>query len=464
MAIVRWALLLLVAVAAVYNVTTLWGPAAASQPPARPDRYYCAMHPQIRSPDPGKCPICGMDLVPIPADRLEPAAPPDSAPPSPHAGHGAVLPPAAMAPSAAAGPSPAEAASAAPGALPPPPGLVPVTLALDRQQLIGVATTPVVQGPLASRLRVPGSVEAPQSGLAEVRVRAAGFIENVAVRETGVRVKKGQPLAWMFSPDIYRAEEELLAAQRWSSDPVAAAAGGTAPKDLAAAARRGLELLGVSRTEIDDVIRSGHASRTVAVRAPSSGVVTKFYAVLGTRAMPESPLYEIADLSRVWVVASLHERDLPYVRAGMTAEFTPHGRPNDVRTAKVALVEPDVSTATRTTRARLVLENKDYELRPGQYGEVSFALPETKSLVVPRDALVDTGTAQYVFVASGDGRFEPRSVRVGEAIDDRLQITDGLKEGENVVTRGGFLIDSESRLRASLQASPAAAAAGPSGR
>jgi len=432
MAIVRWALLAAVSLVAVYSVIHFWGPSASASSTARPDRFYCSMHPQIRSPDPGTCPICHMDLEPIPADRQQ----------APSAGD----PGKAMGAHANTAPSADPAANA-------PPGLTPITLSAERQQLFGITLAPVTEGSLENRLRIPASLEAPRSGIAEVRVRAAGFIESLAVRETGVRVKKGQPLAWMYSPEIYRAEEELIAAHKIQEGP-AASAMGSAATDMVSAARRGLELWGISAAEIDDMVRKGRAAKNVAIRAPQGGVVTKSYAVLGMRAMPEAALYEIADLSKVWVVASVQERDLGHIKPGMTAEVSFGNKAADVRTARVDLIEPDVSPVTRAARVRLTIENKDYELRPGQYGEVSFDLPDEKAISVPRDAVVDTGKVQYVFVSVGDGRFEPRIVKPGALTGDRLQITSGVKVGEQVVTRGSFLVDSESRLQASLLTAP----------
>lgn len=436
MAIVRWAMLAAVSGLAIHSVVTHWGHGSHAASEARPDRFYCSMHPQIRSADPGTCPICHMDLVPIPADRQQ-----GPSPDSPASTMGAAVAP------------PASAAPSAPGSLP---GLAPITLSIDRQKSFGIVVAPVTEGTLGDRLRIPASLEAPRSGIAEVRVRAAGFIEGVSVRETGIRVKKGQPLAFMYSPEIYRASEELLAAHRLSEGPAASAMGNTAA-DMVSAARRGLELWGISGAEIDEMIKKGRASKSVAIRAPQSGVVTKSYAVLGMRAMPEAPLYEIADLSRIWVVASVQERDLDHVKPGMVADVTFSNRPDEARKAKVDLIEPDVSPVTRAARVRLTLENKDYQLRPGQYGEVSFELPEQKVLSVPRDAVVDTGKTQYVFVAMKDGRFEPRAVKPGALAGDRLQIVSGVRAGEEVVTRGSFLVDSESRLQASLQTGAAAA-------
>jgi Cu(I)/Ag(I) efflux system membrane fusion protein len=337
-----------------------------------------------------------------------------------------------------------------------PPDLAPVTLTAERQQLVGVTTTPATRGTLGQELRVPGSVEAPETGRAQVRSRAAGFIERVAVRETGVRVTRGQPLAWIYSPDIYRAQEEFLAAGRWATGAgTPNSARGTSPGEMVAAARRALELLGLSEADVEEISRSGSAMRAIPVRAPISGHVTSFNAVLGLHASPETTLYEIADLSRVWVIASVHERDLPHVRTGMPARFASSSRPNDPVAARVELVEPEVSEATRTARVRLTIQNAKFELRPGQYGDVTFELPESTALVVPKDAVIHTGTHAYVFVDVGAGRFEPRTVRAGTQAGDRVQVLEGLAEGDRVVARGSFMLDSESRLQASLAAVPA---------
>jgi Cu(I)/Ag(I) efflux system membrane fusion protein len=434
MAILRWVLLALVTVVAAYTVWTYWGPGASSHSSHRADRYYCPMHPQIRSPDPGECPICHMNLEPIPEDR--------------------------QAGGAASAPAP-DMATGRPNA---PSDVVPVTLTAEKQQIIGITTMPATRGALGQELRVPGSVEAPESGLAQVRTRAAGFIERVAVRETGVRVTRGQPLAWIYSPEIYRAQEEFLAASRWASGSgTSSGAQGSSSNEMAGAARRALELLGLTDADIDEVSRSGTSMRAIPVRAPISGHVTRFNAVLGLHASPDTTLYEIADLTRVWVIASVRERDLPNVRAGMTARFASSSQPNNGVVARVDLVEPEVSETTRTARVRLTIQNSKFELRPGQYGDVTFELPESTALLVPRDAVIHTGEHAYVFVDVGSGRFEPRTVRVGTQAGERVQILDGLSEGDRVVSRGSFMLDSESRLQASLAAAPSPPSQGGSG-
>ncbi len=425
MAVVRWALLGLVTLLATYAVWTLWGPKQDGHAAHEEARYYCPMHPQIRSPEPGECPICHMNLEPIPQERRN-------------------------------SPATSSAQAASPSA-PSPSNVTPVTVSEEKQRAVGLATSVVESATVGDRLRVPGVISAPETGLAQARVRAPGFVEQVAVRQTGVRVTRGQPLAFIYSPEIYRAQEEFLAATRWSG---AASGDGTAPTgaaDIAAAARRALELLGLSTTDIEEITRTGRPIRAVAVRAPASGYVTRFNAVLGSRAEPEMVLYEIADLSSVWVVASVHERDLNAMRVGMTARFTTTNTSAEPLSGRVDLIEPLLEESTRTTRVRLVVPNRDGRLRPGQFGEVEFELPASAGLFVPRDAVIRTGEHEYVYVATSAERFEPRVVQTGHSREGRVQVLSGVAGGDRVVTRGSFMLDSESRLQASLAAAPAPA-------
>lgn len=442
MGVVRWAILLAVTAVAALTVWRYWGPGSAALPAHREDRYYCPMHPQIRSPDPGECPICHMTLEPIPEERLQPAAP-TSAMGSEDAGSDGGLPPA----TADAGPTLA------------PPGVVPVVLSLERQQLIGVTTAPVVRRTLGQQLRVPGVVEAPENAAAQVHVRTPGFLERVEVRQSGVRVARGQTLAWLYAPEIYQAQQELLTARRWAGAPAEAGLTESGPNDVFQAARRRLQFLGLADADIDEVLRRGASMRAVPIRAPIGGHVTRYAAVLGQYATPEMALYELSDLSRVWIVASLYERDLSRIRRGSAARFSAAGESAPIE-ARVELIEPSVGSETRTARVRLSVPNPAMRLRPGQYGDVTFALPGASSLVVPRDAVADTGVAQYAFVDAGGGRFEPRRVRTGALLGEDLEVLEGLREGERVVARGSFMVDSESRLQAALAGSPAPSDAG----
>jgi len=377
MAVVRWVLLGLVTALAGYTVWSYWGPRQSEHAAHEEAAYYCPMHPQIRSPEPGVCPICHMNLEPIPDERRNQSAP-------------------------------------------------------------AASTSVVESAAFGDRLRV----------------RAPGFVERVSVRQTGVRVHRGQPLAFIYSPEINQAQEAFVAATKWSGSESGGSSGQDGTRDIASAARRGLELLGLSTADIDEVARTGRPIRAVAVRAPAGGFVTRFSAVLGSRADPEMVLYEIADLSSVWVIASVHERDVRTLRAGTVARFIAAGGEREPLTGKIDLIEPALDELTRTTGVRLVLPNRDGQLRPGQFGEVEFELPAVSGLLVPRDAVIRTGEHEYVYVATGTDRFEPRNVTTGLAREGRVQVLSGLSAGDRVVTRGGFMLDSESRLQASLAAAP----------
>ncbi len=436
MAIVRWILLLAITALAVWTIRK-YGFSGHGAQSVREDRYYCPMHPQIRSPDPGECPICHMTLEPIPAERragaTTAAIETDGGIASTQVGDA----------SAMTAPTDASTTSA------------PVMLSLERRQAIDVATTAVTRRTIHEPLRVPAVVAARENGVSQVHVRSDAFIERVAVRETGVRVGAGDVLAWVYSPAVYRAQSDLFTAARWAGG--SADAGDGAPSDaqrMANAARESLRLLGVADRDIDVIVRAGTPQRQVPLRATAGGIVTQRAAVPGLFAAPDMVLYEITDLSRVWMVANVFERDLPRVHRGDLARVRASGETADVE-GRVVLVEPSIDPATRTARVRLEVPNPGMRWRPGAYGEASFATRDRSVLVVPRDAVIDTGDAQYVFVDSGEGQFEARHVSVGTTVDEVTEITAGLRDAERVVVRGGFLIDAESRLRSA--ATPGAA-------
>ncbi len=432
MSIVRWLLVGLMGLLAAGSVISYFGVPfahqhAADQPAVK--LYYCPMHPQIVQDHPGECPICGMTLVPKP-----PGAPP--------------APRTSMAASGDAG---------APGSVP---GLVPVQIPLDRVQAIGVRTETVTRQSLAGDLRAAGVVQPNERSLARITSRFAGWIENLYVAETGQRVRRGQALASVYSPEVLQAQQELLTALGWTGSAPAGSVlphhGDTAPLEgLVADARRRLELLGISAQEIDAIIKSRKAQRAIAIRSPVEGHIIAKDAVAGMTVSPGTTLFEVADLSTVWVVAEVYESDLARVRLGQEARFEVSALPGEIFRGKVKFLFPTLDPTSRTLRVRLEVPNQPgpagLKLRPGMYGNVSLALPATAGLMVPAEALVDSGQVQYVFVARPGGRFEPRRVKVGARLQDRVQVTEGLAEGETVVTTANFLIDSESRLRAAIE-------------
>lgn len=459
MAVVRWAILVAVAFVAVL----VWGAWARERMMAKQagtaavqaPKYHCPMHPQVVSNEPGECPICHMDLVPISAERAAPApAKPlvivDDAGPLTHwcpmdrevrSARPGKCPICKMAlePIPDGGLEEASAHAAADRALPT--GTTPIQLSLDRIQAIGVRTALAEEGPTSAALRVTAVVQPPEQGAAEVHVRTPGFVEAIHVDQTGKHVSAGQTLVAVYSPEILQAEHELLATRAWSGD---ASVG-------PGAARNKLALLGMTGADVERVLASREAIRAIAVVAPRAGFVTKKNVVLGSYVTPEMVLYEIQDLTRVYVVADVFLRDVPHVSVGSEARFSPSGRPKDVAIGKIDLVYPLLNGEARTRRVRMQLTNEpSRSFAPGEFGMLEIGMVSRSGVTIPRDALVDTGTATYVFVVEREGRFVPRSVVASGAEGDRVVIGEGLQAGDRVVSGATFLIDSESRLQASV--------------
>jgi Cu(I)/Ag(I) efflux system membrane fusion protein len=274
-----------------------------------------------------------------------------------------------------------------------------------------------------------------------VHVRSPGFVERIFVNQTGVAVGREQPLFALYSPEILQAEGELLVAQKWAEGP-----NGTA----ADAARRKLELLGMSSKDIENVGKTGEPMRAIPIYAPQGGHVTKKNLVAGSYVTPEMPLYEIQDLSRVYVVADVFQRDIGILKMGTPGRFTPTRRPDIAVDVRVDLIYPTLNAEARTSRVRMQLQNpKVISFRPGEYGTVEFATPSRQAVTVPLDAVIDTGLHTYVFVVQSEGVFSPREVVLGEEQSEMMTVLGGISLGERVVSGATFLIDSESRLQAS---------------
>ena len=319
-----------------------------------------------------------------------------------------------------------------------------MTLPLDRVQAFGVRTAIATEQDAAPVLRVTATVEQPEQGVAEVHVRTAGFVERIHVRETGGKVRSGQELVALYSPEVYQAEAELLASRAFG-DPVAAAG------------RSKLELLGVPPRAIDAIVQGGKPIRAYPVVAPASGYVTKKNVVLGSYVTPDTALYEIVDLSRVYVVANVFAQDAAAAKVGAKATFSVSGRPELDTRGAIDLVYPSANPEARTVRVRMTVPNEKLRLVPGQVGTLAVERSAASRVVtVPRDAIVDTGEHTYVFIvdaeAEGDAmRLTPRTVTVGVADGDHVEIAKGLSAGERVVSGATFLVDSESRLRAAIR-------------
>jgi Cu(I)/Ag(I) efflux system membrane fusion protein len=484
MSVVRWVLVAVTALVAAGSILNYAGVhIAGAKNVSSGQLYYCPMHPSVVQDHPGECPICSMTLVPKPEGKVKPSSTMrPTATTQPPAGGKYYCPmhpnrtsddPNARCPDCGMKmePRPAASAEAKPAlaAEPPPsvPGLAAVDLTPERIQLIGMRTAIVKREGLGGELRTIGVVAASERGLAQINTRFAGWIQKLLVPETGVRVKRGQVLATIYSPDVLRAQQELLVAHGWNTsaaDTKPSHDGNGFAAGLDANARRRLELLGISAEEIDEVLRTGKAVEAIAIRSPVDGYVVAKSAVAGVAVQPGNVLFEVADLSQVWVTVEIYEQDISRIHVGQKARLELNAFPGETHAGKVQFIYPVLDSASRTLRARLEFRNKTDRngprLRPGMYGTVSLDLPSTTGLVVPAEAVVDTGETHYLFVAKAGGHFEPRNVKVGARLEDRVEILSGVSEGETVVTTGNFLIDSESRLRAAIEGQTSGAAAG----
>jgi multidrug efflux pump subunit AcrA (membrane-fusion protein) len=442
MAIVRWGLIALMAVVAVsawvYFART--GHEVAERAEAR---YVCPMHPSVLSERSGSCPICGMDLVSI-------ASLGDSGKGAQGATSKYWCP---MHPEVASDDPSATCDKCGGMKLIPReqvPGLTHIEVSSDRQQLIGMRTAPAVMERLAPVLRTVGMVTPDEGATAVVSSRITGWVEQLLVSQSGERVRKGQPLARLYSPDLVTTQINYLNAIKWTRDQTAGQSQ-QGVQALEGDARQRLILVGFAPEDIVELEARKRPLEFLTVRAPIDGYVGKRTAQVGSFVTPGQELYEIANLTNVWVLADVYEVDIGRIRIGQRANLTLQALPGRSFTGKVSFLYPAVNPTSRTMQTRIVVPNARGELRPGMYADVTLDLGAAEGVTVPAEALVDTGEAQYVFVALPGGRFEPRPVTVGARTADKVQILRGVHPGEMVVTTANFLIDSESRLRAAIQ-------------
>jgi Cu(I)/Ag(I) efflux system membrane fusion protein len=317
----------------------------------------------------------------------------------------------------------------------------PIELPAQQIELLQVRFEPVEMSSIDNPVHAVATVVADESRITHVHARIAGWLEELYVNTTGQAVRAGDPLAAIFSQELYSSQLEYVAALgRAGTGPASA---------VLDAARTRLELLGVDRKQIERLEQTRQAQRLVTITAPRPGIVLNRGVSAGTSVDPSTELLTLADLSRVWVIAEVPEGEAAQLRIGAVATLAfPMAQPEPFR-ARVEFVYPTLTERTRTVRVRLPVENKTGVLRPGMYGSAEFAVAAREALTVARDAVVDTGTSQHVFVHTADNVIEPRIVKIGARLADRIEIIEGLSTGDHVVTDGVFLIDSESRLRAS---------------
>ena len=319
----------------------------------------------------------------------------------------------------------------------------------EKQQLIGVQYGTVEYQTISKSLRAVGKVAYDETKISRINPKIEGWIENVYVDFTGKLVQKGQPLLTIYSPDLVQTQEEYLLAikgrRQLGESPFPEAVNFS--ESLLQSARRRLELWDISEQQIRELEKRGTPSRTMTLYTPTSGFVTTRNAFPRQRVMPETELYAIADLSNVWVIADIYEFEAADIKLGQTATVTLSSYPGREFNGKITYIYPQVDNTTRTLKIRVELANKNFALKPDMYADVVLNMSYGRSLVVPQEAVMDSGSEQLVYVSLNDGYFEPRKVQLGAKVDNKFIVLGGLNEGERVVTSGNFLVDSESKLK-----------------
>jgi Cu(I)/Ag(I) efflux system membrane fusion protein len=358
------------------------------------------MHPAYKSDKPGIAPDCGMKLEPVYEEAASVAA--------------------------AAGP----------------PGTVQISP--EKQQMIGVKFGTAEYTSIGETLRAVGKIAIDETRVVRVHPRVEGWIEHVNVDFVGAPVKKGDALLTVYSPEMLASEKEYLLALK-AHDVMQ---DGDA---IVEAARKRLELWDLGGSQIAELEDTKKPIQSITIYSPAGGVITSRNSFASQRITPETELYAITDLSRVWVMADLFENDLPKIRMGQTAMVKmPYASGGDFL-AHVDYLQPQVDPQTRTTKVRLDAANPAMKLRPDMFVDVEFSIGGARQLTVPVDAVLNAGSRQTVFIDRGNGYLEPRAVETGDQVGDRIVISSGLKEGERIVTSANFLIDSESQLKAAAK-------------
>jgi membrane fusion protein, copper/silver efflux system len=351
-----------------------------------------------------------------------------------HAGHGA--PPS---------PAPSQVTADKPAVLP------VITLSQDKVQLIGVRTAVADLRSLDKRIRTVGKVEPDETRLAFVNTKISGWVKKLFVDYTGKQVEKGQPLLSIYSPDLVTAQEEYLIALR-SASHAGHETGGlpeaeSSRNELVESAKRRLQLWDITDKQIADFVKTGKPKTEMVIEAPQGGIVLEKMVLDGSYITPGMNLYKIVDLSSIWIMADIYEYEVPMVKLGQTARVTLPYQSGGALHATVNYVSPTLDPVSRTVKVRLAMKTPGRLLKLEMFANVEIAVSSGPRLAVPREAVIDSGMRQIVYVEKKTGVYEQRTVTLGVRGDDYVEVLKGIDQGERVVTSGNFLIDSESQLR-----------------
>ena len=323
-------------------------------------------------------------------------------------------------------------------------------MSVEGRKMIGVKTVPVSYVDMRSELRLAGRIEYDEQRISTVNAKLEGWIERLYVDYEGRPVKRGEPLLDIYSPELLSAQNELLSLKAFSGRKDSTELGRMVDRDteeLISAARKRLSLWDITDGQIAAIEQRGKPVRALGIKSPVTGIVLKRYATRGMRVMPGEPLFDVADLSRVWVVAEVPEADMLQIKEGMVVKISFEGLPGKSFSSKVDYVYPVMSGSTRTVRIRCTLNNPVGSLKPQMYATLTSSASLGRRLVVPVDAVIDTGLRQIVYIDNGDDTFEPREVRAGISAGGLREILSGVKTGEKVAATGTFLIDSEAQFK-----------------
>ena len=343
-----------------------------------------------------------------------------------------------------------------------------IKVSADRVQKLGVRVETVIRRDLVRVVRAVGRVEPDERRTYSVAPKFEGWVEKLHVNATGQPVARGDALFEAYSPELVSAQREYaIAARGVDMLKEAPDEAGLAMRQLAESSLMRLRNWDVPDDQVQALARGGELRRTLTFRSPVGGIVMEKKALQGMRFMPGEALYQIADLSALWVIADVFEQDLALVRHGQAAQITINAYPERRFQGRVTYVYPSLTVETRTVPVRIELANPGGALKPGMYASVELAAAGRRQVVaVPHSAVIDSGVRQIVLVQTGEGRFAPREVKLGARTDDHVEVIDGVREGESVVVTANFLIDAESNLKAAiggLATTPAAGGAAPAG-
>ncbi|MCI0411257.1 efflux RND transporter periplasmic adaptor subunit [bacterium] len=383
-------------------------------------KYYCPMHPTYISDKPGNCTICGMKLVLLDSEKQLRRKSDDSS----------------------SNQQQQESTTS-------PEGYAPVKISADKLQLMGVTTTEAKWMDLDQSIRTVGRVVPDETRIHHIHTKFEGYIETIYANYVGQFVKKGDPLFSVYSPELLATQREYLIALKAKTE--SSGKNGTVfGVDLLEAARQRLALWDIGPQQIDELERTQEPVKALMVRSPVTGYVTQKTAVQGTKVLPSDTLYDIVDLSLVWIMADIYEINANMVKVGTPVTIELPYQTNKIITGKFAYIDPLLDPQTRTIKARIEVPNPSNALKPDMYANVILQGTAGKGLMIPDSAVISTGERNIVFVAARDGEFHPREVAIGTKIRGYYEIKSGLSEGEKVVTSGNFLMDSESKLKAAV--------------